>query len=212
MRLYYRLPWSIVRVFATIYCRLRISGTENIPATGGFIVASNHIAGGDPPFVSSAVKRELYFLAKKELFRNFFLRILITSLNSIPVNRGVFDWNALVKAEKALKGGYGLILFPEGTRSKTGELGSGKPGVGMLARKAMVPIVPAYIENSRGFWKIPFSGRRIKVSFGPPILPARLAAVSDDKEGYRNIVKEVMEAIASLKAASESLPKTPVKR
>jgi len=187
-----------------LYCRLKVYGAENIPTKGGVIIASNHIAGGDPPFVGSAVNRELYFLAKKELFENLFLRILIKSLNSIPVDRGVFDRNALVKAESVLKNGFGLILFPEGTRSKTGELGKGKPGVGLLARKAMVPIIPAYIENSKGFLRIPFTRRRIKVRFGSPIAPQRLSEIPDNNEGYRVIVEEVMDRIRELKEDSGS--------
>ncbi|MEE9553299.1 MAG: lysophospholipid acyltransferase family protein, partial [candidate division Zixibacteria bacterium] len=147
----------------------------------------------------SAIGREIYFLAKKELFKNLFLRVLISSLNSIPVKRGVFDRSALLRAETVLKNGYGLIFFPEGTRSKTGELGKGKPGIGMLARKAMVPILPVYIKNSKGFLSIPFSSRRLSVSFGPPLTPEKLAGISDDKDGYREIAALVMEEIQKLK-------------
>jgi len=203
MRLYYRLIWSILRVFMFLYCRLKIYGSENIPKTGGVIIASNHIAGADPPFVGNAINRELYFFAKIELFKNPILRVLISSLNSIPVKRGIFDRSALARSEEVLKKGYGLILFPEGTRSRTGELGSGKPGIGMLARKAMVPILPAYIENSRAFWKLPFTGKRIRVRFGRPLPLDLLASYPDDKEGYRAIAEAVMAAIGELKKQSE---------
>lgn len=205
MKPFYRICWIILRVFMKIYCRLRIYGIENIPKSGGVIIASNHIAAADPPFVGTAVNRELYFLAKKELFRNVLLRTLITSLNAIPVDRGVFDRNALDRAESILSGGYGLILFPEGTRSRTGKLGKGKPGIGMLARKAMVPIVPAYIENSRGFAKIPFSSKRLTISFGPPISPVILAGFPDNKEGYRAIVENVMDGVKRLQGDAEEI-------
>lgn len=187
-----------------LYCRRKIFGAENIPSEGGLIIASNHIAGGDPPFVGSSLGREVYYMAKKELFKNTFLRTLINSLNAIPVNRGIFDRGALTAAETVLENGYGLILFPEGTRSKTGQLGKGKPGIGMLARKAMVPILPAYIANSKGFLSIPFSRRRLSVSFGRPLDPERLAAFSDDKDGYREIAGLVMEEIGKLKRAREA--------
>ena len=204
MNLYYRIVWNILQVFMVVYCRRKVKGAENIPVSGGVIFASNHIAGGDPPFIGSAINREVYFLAKKELFKNVFLRLLISSLNSIPVNRGVFDRSALVTVETILKKGYGLILFPEGTRSKTGELGKGKPGIGMMARTVMVPIVPVYIENSMGFLSIPFSRRRLKVSFGKPLTPDILAGYPDDKEGYRAIVAEVMQRIGQLRESSEN--------
>lgn len=187
-----------------LYCRRKIFGAENIPDDGGMIIASNHIAGGDPPFVGSSINREVYYMAKKELFKNIFLRTIIKSLNAIPVNRGVFDRSALATAETVLKNGYGLILFPEGTRSKTGQLGKGKPGIGILARTAMVPILPTYIENSKGFLFIPFSRRRLSVSFGKPLEPEKLAGFSNDKDGYREVVGLVMEEIGKLKRARET--------
>jgi 1-acyl-sn-glycerol-3-phosphate acyltransferase len=201
---FYRICWIMIRSFLLLYCRLRINGKENVPSEGGVIIASNHIAAGDPPFVGSSLGREVYFLAKKELFRNPLLRTLIKNLNAIPVNRGVFDRNALLRSEEILRKGFGLILFPEGTRSKTGELGRGKPGIGMLARHAMVSIVPAYVENSDRFLRLPFIGKRLVISFGKPLTPGWLAETSDDKNGYRAIVAEVMERIQLLKKEADS--------
>lgn len=204
MKPFYRICWIIIRSFLLLYCRLKINGKENIPSEGGVIIASNHIAAGDPPFVGSSLGREVYFLAKKELFRNPLLRILIKNLNAIPVNRGAFDRNALLRSEEVLRKGFGLILFPEGTRSKTGELGRGKPGIGMLARHAMVSIVPAYIENSDRFLRLPFTGKRLAITFGKPITPGWLSETSDDKNGYRAIVAEVMEKIRLLRKDADS--------
>ncbi|OGC89599.1 MAG: hypothetical protein A2W25_14495 [candidate division Zixibacteria bacterium RBG_16_53_22] len=177
---------------------MKTYGVENVPAKGGVIIASNHVAGGDPPFIGGGIKRESYFLAKKELFRNFFLRTLIESLNAIPVDRSVLDQRAIEAAERALRNGKALILFPEGTRSKTGEIGKGKPGIGLLARRAVVPIVPAYIQNSGAFLKLPFTGRRLIISYGCPIDSAWIASVPDSKEGYRQIAEEVMTHIRAL--------------
>lgn len=204
MKLFYRTCRFIVRSFLVVYCRLQVNGRENIPSEGGIVIASNHIAAGDPPFVGSSINREVYFLAKRELFINPLLRILIRNLNAFPVNRGVFDRNALVRSEEILQKGFGLVLFPEGTRSRTGELGRGKPGIGMLARRAMVPIVPAYIENSKRFLRLPFTGRRLAIRFGQPLTPEWLSKFSDDKDGYRAIVAEVMERIRLLKEESAS--------
>ncbi len=208
MKPFYGICWIIIRTFLVLYCRLRINGKENIPSEGGVIIASNHIAAGDPPFVGSSLGREVYFLAKRELFKNPILRTLIKNLNAIPVNRGVFDRNALVRSEEILQKGFGLILFPEGTRSKTGELGRGKPGIGMLARHAMVSIVPAYIENSNRFLRLPFTGKRLVISFGKPLTPEWLSETSNDKDGYKAIVAEVMERIRLLreKAALSRFP------
>lgn len=202
MKPFYRICWFLIRSFLVLYCRLQVKGKENIPFDGGMIIASNHIAAGDPPFVGSSLEREVYFLAKRELFRNPLLGTLIKNVNAIPVNRGVFDRRALVRSEEILRRGFGLVLFPEGTRSRSGELGRGKPGIGMLARHAMVPIVPAYIKNSNRFLRLPFTGKRLMISFGEPLTPEWLSRTSDDKNGYRAIVAEVMERIRLLKEES----------
>lgn len=199
MKPFYSACWHILRFYLRVFCKLKISGIENVPMRGGIIIASNHISAGDPPFVGASVKRELYFLAKKELFRNFLLRKLITALNSIPVDRSILDQKAIQTAQEALGRGYGLILFPEGTRSKTGELRRGKPGIGLLARRALVPIVPAYIENSRGFARLVFSRKRLRVTFGEPIFPQWIESIPDNADGYRAISEEVMRRIGEIR-------------
>lgn len=183
-----------------VFCRLKIIGIENVPKKGALILASNHISAVDPPFLGSAVNRQLFYMAKKELFGNFILGPLIKRVNALPVNRGIFDRNALQTSMKILKNGDGLIMFPEGTRSKTGNLGKGKPGIGLLARSAIVPIVPAYIHNSKIFHKILFTGKRLIIVFGEPIGVERIKSVKDEKNGYREIAAEVMERIRKLRA------------
>jgi 1-acyl-sn-glycerol-3-phosphate acyltransferase len=200
MKPLYRLCWLLIRAFMATYCRLKIVGIENVPETGGFILASNHISAVDPPFLGSSVKRQLHYMAKKELFSNFILGPLIKRVNAIPVDRGIFDRNALERSKEILNNGGGLIMFPEGTRSKTGQLGKGKPGIGLLARTAMVPIVPAYIHNSKVFHKILFLGRRLTIGFGEPISAEWVAGIDDSKDGYRAIAAEVMERIKLLRA------------
>jgi 1-acyl-sn-glycerol-3-phosphate acyltransferase len=202
MKPLYKLCWLILRVYLRIFCKLKIEGVENVPLTGGVIIASNHIGAADPPIVGTCVKRELYYLAKKELFKGFLLRNLISRLNSIPVNRSILDQRALQAAENALRQGYGLILFPEGTRSRSGELRKGKPGVGLLARRVLIPIVPAYVENSRGFLTLIFKWKRLKVRFGEPLNVKLVASFPDDKEGYRAITEELMARIKRLRSGS----------
>ena len=200
MNPFYWLCWLIVRGFMIVYCRLKRAGIENIPKTGAFILASNHISAADPPFLGSALGRPMHFMAKKELFDNFVLGPVISRLNALPVNRAVFDKNAMKISAEILRNGGGLIMFPEGTRSKTGDLGKGRPGIGMLARTALVPIVPAYIHNSKSVIGIPFSRRRLIIAFGKPISSEWISWVADDKNGYREIAAKVMEQIAELRA------------
>jgi 1-acyl-sn-glycerol-3-phosphate acyltransferase len=198
MKPFYRICWLILRFYMRVFCRLKIEGAEKVPRRGGVIVAANHISAADPPFIGTCINREFHFLAKKELFRNFFLGFLIRNLNAIPVDRAVLDQSALGAAEEALRRGYGLILFPEGTRSRSGKLGRGKPGVGLLARRTGIPVVPAYIENSRGFGSLLLRGKRLVVRFGEPITTEQLNSFPDVKEGYRDITEEIMTRIGKL--------------
>ena len=204
MKLFYWFIWSLARIVLVVFGKLKLVNTENIPKTGGVVVASNHVAAIDPPVLGSSISRQLFFMAKKELFDVFILGRLISNLNSIPVKRGVFDRNALEMSENALKDGFGLILFPEGTRSKTGELGPGKPGMGMLARKAEVPIMPVYIKNSKIFHKLWFTSKRLEVWFGEPISKEWVVNQPNDKTGYRAIVAELMDRIGALKNTAEN--------
>ncbi len=204
MKPFYRICHIILRIFLKTYCRMKTYGVENVPGSGGVIIASNHIGGGDPPFVGTGIKRESYFLAKKELFKNIFLRTLIKNLNAIPVDRSTLDQRAMEMAQKALDSGKVLILFPEGTRSRTGAIGKGKPGIGLMAKRAKVPIVPAHISNSRSFFKLPFTGRRLIIKYGSPVKTEWLETVPDTKEGYRLIAEEVMKRIKALGQVHES--------
>jgi 1-acyl-sn-glycerol-3-phosphate acyltransferase len=199
MKPLYRLCWILIRGFMIIFCRLKIIGIENVPQSGAFILASNHVSVADPPFLGSSLNRQMFYMAKKELFSNFILGPLIKRLNSLPVDRGIFDRKALTVSMEILQNGGGLIMFPEGTRSKNGDLGKGKPGIGLLARSASVPIVPAYIHNSGIFHKILLTGKRLIIVFGEPIEAVHVTSISDDKNGYREIAAEVMEKIRLLR-------------
>lgn len=196
----YRLCWILVRSFMIVFCRLKILGAENVPAEGGMILASNHVSAVDPPFLGSSINRPLFYMAKRELFSMLLLGPLIKRLNAFPVNRAIFDKTALQKSLDILKNGGGMIMFPEGTRSRDGQLGKAKPGIGMLARSALVPIVPAYMHNSGKSFMALLTGRRLIIRFGEPIFPAWLEDIPDDKNGYRKIAGAVMEKISRLRA------------
>lgn len=126
----------------------RVEGRAHVPATGGLIVASNHVSFWDPPLVGTAVGRELHFLAKEELFRNPVFGSLIRAFNAIPIRRGVADLSGLTRAMDVLRAGHALILFPEGSRMRDGRLHRARPGVGMLAAGTDARILPCFISGS----------------------------------------------------------------
>jgi 1-acyl-sn-glycerol-3-phosphate acyltransferase len=193
---------TTVYFYTKLICRLKQRGLENLPAFGGVIVAANHVAGGDPFYLGSALPRETAFMAKRELFKPIVLRNLISRLNAFPVNRSALDLDAIKTAMAELAKGRVLLMFPEGTRSKDGRLKEGKLGVSMLARKAIVPIVPVYLANTKAAWKNLFHGKRLTINYGKPIDAEWIAAQEDSKVGYKIITDELMSRIKEL---SESL-------
>ena len=181
-----------------VICGLKLRGKANIPRDGGLIIASNHIAAADPFLLGSAIPRELWFMAKKELFKPFLLGRFIAKVNAFPVDRFGFDIDVIRKSVSLLKRGRALIMFPEGTRSKDGQIMEGKIGVGMLASKAGVSIVPAYIANTKSAWRNLLKGKRMKVKFGDIIEADWIKSLPGSKEGYRQITELLMARIKEL--------------
>jgi 1-acyl-sn-glycerol-3-phosphate acyltransferase len=198
VNLLYWLCHFLISIYMRTFCRLKLAGQDKIPPQAGLIIASNHIAGADPFLLGSAVPRELWYMAKKELFKSFFLGWFIKRVNAFPVDRFGFDLEVIKKSISLLKQGKALIMFPEGTRSKDGQIMEGKIGVGMLAHKAGVPIVPVYMENTKKAWMNLFLGKRMKVSFGEVIDKDWICSRPGTKEGYSEITSLLMAKIKEL--------------
>lgn len=174
-----------------IIWRREISGAENIPSEGGVIIAPNHRSAADPPFTGSAMKRPLYFMAKEELFSVPVLGYLIRRTNAFPVSRASQgDVGAFKTALSLLGEGKAVLVFPEGGRARDVEFRAAKQGVGMLACKAQVPVVPVRIINSDKLGK--FAG--LKIIFGKPVYPPK----EYTKDTYMKLSREVMDAIQGL--------------
>lgn len=191
-RTMYWIGRNLFRVAFQLIWRLEISGEENVPKSGGVIVAANHLSYADPPLAGACCPRPLFFFAKIELFANPFFAWLIRQVNAFPVKRYEHDISAFKTAQRLLRHGQALLLFPEGRRSKTGELGKAKAGVGMLAYKTKVPVVPLCIVNSNRLKEF----KKLKVAFGKPLVPQP----SEDKEIYQKFSDQVLAAIANLKS------------
>jgi 1-acyl-sn-glycerol-3-phosphate acyltransferase len=177
----------------------RVTGREGFPDTGGVIVAVNHASNYDPVLVGIACPRQLTFLGKVELFKNPLLGNLLRNLGAIPLHRGAADSGALRAAAEALTSGKPLLLFPEGTRSKTGELQRGRRGVGMFAVRGNAPVLPVYLHGTFHMFRNLFR-RRVTIHFGVPIdaLQYRIKRLSV-KELYRCIGDDTMSRIKELK-------------
>lgn len=198
----YRIGWHLCRAVFRVLYGYRAIGAENVPATGPVIIAANHQSYVDPPMAGAGVRREFHFFAKRELFRVPVFRWLIRKLNAIPVRRGVYDPASLARVREVLADGGALIFFPEGTRDDGVEMLPPKPGVGMIARQAKVPIVPAYMYRTNKLWGAMFARRHIRVYYGPAISPEEQERFGDTKEGYRELAGYVMEHIERLKVVA----------
>ena len=159
----YRLGKKIVHIILTPLYRIQTTGKESFPTDGGVLICANHIDNLDPPVVGLTCPRDIHFMAKDELFHAPVLKQLLPMINVFPVKRGLSDKKAIRTGLTLLKEGHVLGLFPEGTRSKTGELGKGLAGAGFFALRTNAAVVPCAVI---GPYK-PF--HRLKVVYGKPI-------------------------------------------
>jgi 1-acyl-sn-glycerol-3-phosphate acyltransferase len=199
LKLTYYAGYTITRCLSWLLFRPLITGRENLPRTGGFIVASNHVSYYDPPLVGSWQRRQMYFFAKKELFRNRLFGAIIRSTNAIPVSRGAVDRKAIKLAVDAVRRGYGLVVFPEGTRSRTDRFLPAKAGVGILAHHADCPIVPAYVHGANRLSDCFWRRTRLSIIYGEPLPVEWVRSFSADKGGYQAMAERVMERIGRLR-------------
>jgi 1-acyl-sn-glycerol-3-phosphate acyltransferase len=192
--LWYRFCRLVCRLVWRSFFRLKTWGLERVPLVGGAILACNHQSYMDPPIATCMLPRECRYMARSSLFRLAPFAWLIRSVGAIPVNRGESDRAALRRAEDALRAGWLLTLFPEGTRTADGYLGEVKPGVGSLAVRAGVPVLPCYIHGAFDAWprwaRLP-RPRPIDVFYG------ELVELPDDSLSRKRRAAQVNEKLAA---------------
>ncbi|MDQ3813219.1 MAG: 1-acyl-sn-glycerol-3-phosphate acyltransferase, partial [Armatimonadota bacterium] len=190
---------------------MKIHGLENVPLEGPLIVAPNHVSLFDPPLVGVAMPRLVTTMAKAELFekKTCGLKILgyvIQRMGTFPVRRGTPDRRALRRAIQVLKDGGALVIFPEGTRTRTGELGPAEPGLGMIAHATKAPILPVYLKGTEcGFSHLHPKPRLIhpEVYFGNPLTFEKEYQQRANRATLQEIGERVMQEIARLRDQSQ---------
>ncbi|HUT74663.1 MAG TPA: lysophospholipid acyltransferase family protein [Armatimonadota bacterium] len=191
-RLFYFFCAKAIRLWLFVFCHWRVSGRRHFPRRGGVILAPNHTSYLDPPVAAVAVDRQVFFMAKSELFEVALLGPLIHALGAFPVRRGVADRAALRQAEQILRGGEPVMVFPEGTRSQDGRLTPAELGIAMLALRTGAPVVPMGVDGTdralaRHSFIIRPAGIRIRI--GP-------ALTFDDLRGDGPLRRETAQAAA----------------
>jgi 1-acyl-sn-glycerol-3-phosphate acyltransferase len=195
--------WQFLYLLATLikplFCRLRIEGAEHVPPTGGCVVVCNHTRGPDFVVLGYAAPRQVYYMAKIEIFAwHPLLTKLFNAVGTFPVHRGKGDVSAIETAVEVAREGHVLGMFPEGTRSRSGQLQRGKSGAARIAMMAGVPVVPAVVVNSAQMLPNLFKLRRrpqVIARFGPPLT---LTGDPDDQVEARQNTERIMYAMAAL--------------
>jgi 1-acyl-sn-glycerol-3-phosphate acyltransferase len=178
MRIHYRISRSIAQTLYTLLFWGRVYGVEQVPRTGGVLLACNHQSFFDPALATLALPRECHYMARDSLFRNPLFGRFIESYNAFPVKRAASDIAAMKATLARLKAGALVTAFPEATRTRDGRVNPCRPGVIVLANRAHVPLVPVAIEGAFDAWprhrKLPRRAR-IWVEYGRPFSPRELA-------------------------------------
>ncbi len=175
--------------------RVKVIGKENFPEEGGVLLCTNHIDNLDPPVVGMTCPRPVHFMAKEELFSMPILKFILPRVNSFPVKRGMSDRKAFRNALSLLKDGRVVGMFPEGTRSKDGELQKGLAGAGFFALKGEGVVMPCAIVG-------PYKRfRRLKVVYGKPI---DMTKYREERTSTEEVTEVIMSEISKLLEANRT--------
>lgn len=180
--------------------RVRFEGSAKIPRQGPLIIASNHQSHLDPPMVGLGVPRHAHYLSKRELSSSRALGWFLRSVGTIFVDRS-HGRDALAVAVEYLRAGRTVIIFPEGTRTRTGHIGTGKKGVAILAHRTGAAVVPTCVTGAyecfpAGSKKIRFG--RITVRYGEPLYFEHILEEQILEELLARTTKQIMDAIIAM--------------
>ena len=189
----YWIVYFLTKVVSWAYFPFSAHQTRNIPRQGAFILASNHISNLDPVLLGICSVRRINFMAKIELFKGA-LGYVLTRLGSFPVKRGEADFGAMKEALKRLKNGRVILIFVEGARRIGNEPSKAQAGVGFLAMKSGVPIVPVYVQGTN---KVMAPGTKflkrgpVSATFGKPFFVS-------DAPTYEEASQRILDKIYAL--------------
>ncbi|UYQ76236.1 1-acyl-sn-glycerol-3-phosphate acyltransferase [Glutamicibacter sp. JL.03c] len=188
-------------------CRAEVTGLENVPKEGGFIVASNHLSFFDSLIIQALTPRDVAFFAKAEYFttpgvKGKLMKTFFESVGSIPVQRGeqAASVAALDSLVDIIEEGSGIGIYPEGTRSRDGKLYRGRTGVGWLALTTGVPVVPVGLigtEKLQPAGSKGFKPAKFHIHYGEPLQFDQLGRKHPLPQ-RRQATDRIVDAIAEL--------------
>jgi len=199
MTFWYLLGYSLSKAIAKTFFSYRVIGAENMIEEGPCIIAANHCSNLDPPLVGIACKRAIHYLGKKSLLDWTLLGPIFPELNVIPVDQENPDRSALMGVIRVVRGGGAALIFPEGSRSRDGQLQPVQPGIGLIAAKTGAPVVPVWIDGSFAAFppgaKFPLK-KPIKVVIGHPLTTT--GGGFSGRDSYQRVAAEVGKVLADL--------------
>src|SRR5262245_3440514 len=193
--------YNLVRVILTlptiIFFRTRAIGVENVPLSGPVILTPNHFSQMDHFFAAVYLRRKVQFMAKSQLFTNPFIKWVCYTGCVCPVRRGYNDQEAFKTAHTVLDRGGCMLMYAEGGRSRSGDLGEPKRGVGKIALESGAPVIPVAIHGSLGVraWKR-FHVPKVTIQFGEPMsFPVK---VDPGREEQQQVANQVFDAVRAM--------------
>lgn len=201
----YSLARLVLTLPTILLFRTRGIGIGNVPKQGPVILAPNHFSAWDHFFAGVYLRRHIRFMAKSQLFKNPVTEFIFFHGGVFPVRRGARDQEAFVTAKTILGKGGLVLIYIEGGRSRSRELGEPKPGVGRLALETGVPVIPVAIHGSAGVrrWKrLRFP--KVTVQFGEPLTYA--PEEDAGRERHQQVSDEVFDRVREMYGRLESPP------
>jgi 1-acyl-sn-glycerol-3-phosphate acyltransferase len=179
---WYRFVRFLIGTMAAVVLRWRATGHHHVPESGGLLLVSNHLSYLDVFFLGIPLRRPLNYVARSTLFVPV-LATLMRSVGGFPIQREGMGASGMKETLKRLRAGGIVTLFPEGTRSRDGELGPLKSGIAVLVARAGVPVVPVGLAGTFEIWprSRPFPvPHPIRIHYGRPIFPEDLAGMETE--------------------------------
>lgn len=206
--LYWVMKHILLGPLMKLTCRPRIEGVEHVPAEGGAILVSNHLAVADSFFMPLMMPRRVTFLAKREYFtgsglKGRFKKYFFSGVGQVPIDRssGAAAQAALDTGVRLLREGNLLGVYPEGTRSPDGRLYKGKTGVARMALESNAPVIPIAMfgtDKVNPIGSKMWRPHRVVVKVGPPLDFSRYEGLAGDRFVERAITDEIMYALMEL--------------
>jgi 1-acyl-sn-glycerol-3-phosphate acyltransferase len=200
MHFVYYFGRGLIRFLAFFFARWKVIGKENLPKDQPVLIVCNHLHIADPPMVAASIPLKCKIMGKEDLWQNAWSRFWVSNFGAFPVRRDAIDTEAIRSAERALKQGFSVIMFPEGGRSREAQLIQAQPGAALIAGRMHVPLLPVSIAGSeklRNLMWCFFHHPKITVTIGKPFdLPPHNGRLP--REQRKELVDFIMYKIADL--------------